>query len=233
MKAKIYSHKELIGTTKLKVGDEGMCCVYGDFTPTDTYYKIIQKSVWEFWKTNKPNYKKWYSLRFNVQLENGYFLFPLGGYTIDDIKELPNETKRIDIAGLERHILEDFFLKETPRPFLEEPWFQLDIDRKISLENELFKEIGLTDNSFFDFLKPKINDFLADFEFSALATYRCNDDVLFAVHKKNGFDKKFAVIHLTWKGKKEVENFPSTDFFTNFDEFKYSRMYPNKIQWED
>lgn len=232
MKAKIYSHKELIGTTELKVEDEGMGCVYGDFIANETYYKTIQKSVWEFWETNKPNYKKWYSLRFNVQLENGYFLFPAGGYTIDDIKDLPNETKRINIAGLDRHIIEDFFLQETPRPFLEEPWFQLDIDRKIGLEDELFKEIGLTGNSLFDFLKPKTKHFLADFEFSALATYRCNDDVLFAVHKKE-FEKKFAVIHLTWKGKKEVENFPGTDFFKDFDEFKFVRMYPDKAEWEE
>jgi hypothetical protein len=128
--------------------------------------------------------------------------------------------------------LDDFFLQETPRTFLEGPRFQLDIDRKIGLENELFKEIGLTDNSFFDFLKLKRKHFLADFEFSALATYRCNDDVLFAVHKV-GFGKNFAIIHLTWKGEKEVENFPGTDFFADFDDFKHSRMYPDKVESED
>ena len=232
VKAKIYSHKELIGTTELKVGDESMGCVYGDFIPNETYYKTFQKSVWDFWRTNKPNYKKWYSLRLNVQLENGYFLFPTGGYTIDDIQELPDELKRINIAGLDRHIFEDYFLQNTERPFLEKPWYQIDIERKIALENELYKEIGLTDNSFFDVLKNRTKHFLADFEFSALATYGCNDDVLFSV-RKIGFEKKIAVIHLTWKGKKEVENFPWTDFFTDFDEFKCLRMYPDKIEWED
>ena len=112
VKAKIFSHKELIGTTELTVGDEGMGCVYGDFIPTETYYNTIQKSVWAIWATNKPDYKKWHSLRLNAQLENGYFLFPAGGYTIDDIQTLPNEPKRIDIAGLDRHILEDFFYRK-------------------------------------------------------------------------------------------------------------------------
>jgi hypothetical protein len=232
MKAKIYSHKELIGTTELIIGDESMGCVYGDIVPTETYYKAIQKKVWELWATRKPDYKKWYSLRLNTQLENGYFLFPAGGYTIDDIPELPNEPKRIDIAGLDKHVIEDFFLQEIPRPFLVEPWYQIDIEQKIDLENELNKEIGLTGWSLLNFFKTNSRHFFADFEFSALATYGCNDDVLFAV-RKNRFDKNFAVISLTWKGKKEVDNFPGADFFTDFDEFKYVRMYPDKAAWED
>lgn len=233
MKASIYSHKQLIGTTELQVGDEGMGCVFGNFIPTDIYFKDIQKSVWEFWTTNNPDYKKWNSLRFNAQLENGYFLFPVGGYTFDDSPDFPNEPKRIDIAGLDRHIIEDFFLQNKPRPFLEEPWFQLSIERKVGLEDELYKEIGLTETSFFDFFKPKHNTHkLADFEFSALATYRCNDDVLFATRKK-GFEKNFVVLHLTCKGKKEVDNCPSPDFFTDFDEFKFLRMYPDKAEWEE
>ena len=229
MKAKVYSHKELIGTTELKVGDEAMGCVYGEFTPTEIYFKTIQKSVWEFWRTNKPNYKKWHSLRLNVQLENGYFLFPIGGYTINDVQALPNEPKRIDIAGLDRHIFEDYFQQNTRRSFLEKPWCQIDIDRKIDLEDELHKEIGFVNRSFLDFFKIRTNHFLTDFEFSALATYQRSDDVLFSVHKIE-FDKKFAVIHLTWKGKKEVEDFPATDFFIDFDEFKSMKMYPDKIE---
>ncbi len=209
-----------------------MSCLYGDIILTDTYYKKIQKSVWEFWATNKPDYIKWHSLRLNVQLENGYFLFPEGGYTIDDIQELPDEPKRIDIAGIDSRIIEDYFLQEQPRPFLEEPWCQIETEQKIELENELNKEIGLTEKSFFDIFKNSSKHFLANYEFSALAKSGCNDDVLFAVHK-NGFDKKYAVIHLTWKGKKEIDSFPETEFFTSFDEFKLSRMYPDKAEWED
>ena len=108
----------------------------------------------------------------------------------------------------------------------------LSIEGKIGLENELFKEIGLRGSSLFGFLKLKNNRHkLADFEFSALASYRCSDDVLFAINKK-GFDKKFAIIHLTWKGEKEVDGFPGIDFFDNFDCFKFQRIYPDKVEWE-
>lgn len=88
MKAKIYSHEFLIGTAELTVGDISMGCVFGNFEPTELYFEKIQKEVWAFWKTNKPNYEKWYSLKFNAQLENGVFLFPQGGYTFGDIEDL-------------------------------------------------------------------------------------------------------------------------------------------------
>lgn len=115
---------------------------------------------------------------------------------------------------------------------MEEPWFELSVERKIGLENELYKEIGLTETSLFDYLKLKHNTHkLADFEFSALATYCRNDDVLFAT-RKNGIGKNFVVLHLTWKGKKEIDTCPSPDFFTDFDEFKFLRMYPDKVEWE-
>ena len=70
MKARVFSHRQLIGTTELQVGDETLGGVFGNFVPTEYYFDKIQKSVWEFWQTNKPDYKKWYSLRLNVQIEN-------------------------------------------------------------------------------------------------------------------------------------------------------------------
>jgi hypothetical protein len=57
MTASVYSNTLLIGHTDLQVGDESMDCVFGDFFPTDNYYKAVQKSVWEYWSTNKTNYK--------------------------------------------------------------------------------------------------------------------------------------------------------------------------------
>lgn len=93
-----------------------MGCVFGDFFPTDSYFKDIQKTVWEFWKTDKLDYKRWNSLRFNAQLENGYFLFPIG-YKFDDIPELPNEPKKINITGLDRHVIEGFFTRNTKTIF--------------------------------------------------------------------------------------------------------------------
>ncbi len=233
LKAKIYSHTLLIGTSDLQIGDESMGCVFGEFIPNGNYFKHIQKQVWNFWKANNTDYAKWNSLRFNVQLDNGYFLYPVGGYTFDDNPDFPYETKRIDIAGIDRHIIEDFFLQKASELFLVEPWESISIKQKIIYEDELNKELGLGEKSFFDFLKPRQEKHeLADFKFSALSKYKSNDDVLFISRKEN-FEKHFAVIHLTWKGKKEVDGFPDIDFYNDFNEFKNLRMYPDKNEWEE
>lgn len=233
MKAKIYSHTRLIGTSNLQIGDENMGCVFGQFIPNENYFKYVQKNVWIFWKTNKTDYRKWNSLRFNVQLDNGYFLYPVGGYTFDDNPSLPNEPKRIDIAGIDRHVIEDFFLQKVSEVFVKEPWESISINQKIGFEDELNNELGLGKKSLFNFLKPRQEKHkLADFKFSALSKYKCNDDVLF-VSRKQDFEKQFAVIHLTWKGKKEVDGFPDIDFFNDFNEFKNLRMDPDKKEWEE
>ena len=232
MKAKIFSHRQLIGTTVLQVGDESMGGIFGEFTPTEIYFDKIQNYVWEFWQTNKPDYQKWYSLRLNVQLENGVFLFPQGGYTIEDIKELPNEPKRIDIAGVDNKILQDFLQTNPPRPFVEEPWNELQIEQKIAFEDELKKELGIDEKSFLDIFRKPEKHILFDSEFSAFCHDQRNDDVLFEIRKPK-FDKQFALVHLTWTSKKEKEGYPNTTFYRDFDEFKYSRMYADKAEWED
>ena len=220
MKAKIFSHRQLIGTTVLQVGDESMGEIFGEFIPTEIYFDKIQKNVWEFWQTNKPDYQKWYSLRLNVQLDNGVFLFPQGGYTIDDIKELPNEPKRIDIAGVDYKILDDFLQTNTPRPFVEEPWNELQIEQKIAFEDELKKELGINEKSFLDIFRKPEKHILFDSEFSAFCHNQRNDDVLFEISKPK-FEKQFALVHLTWTSKKEKQGFPNTTFYSDFDDFKY------------
>ncbi len=232
MKAKVFSHRQLIGTTELQVGDESIGGVYGNFVPTKYYFDNIQKSVWGFGQTNKPDYKKWHSLRLNVQLENGLFLFPQGGYTIDDIIELPNEPKRIDLVGVDSKVLQDFLQTNPTRPFVEEPWNVLQIEQKIAFEDELSKELGINDKSFFDFLGKPEKHVLFDSEFSAFCYNQRNDDVLFEF-KKQGLEKQFALVHLTWTSKKEKKGYPSTTFFSDFDDFKYSKMYADKAEWED
>lgn len=234
MRASVYSEKLLIGHTDLKVGDESMGCVYGDFIPTDNYYNVVQKSVWEFWSTNNPDYKKWHSLHLNVQLENGYFLHPIGGYTFDDEEELPNEAKRIDITGLFRHVIEDFFNTYPPRPFIEEPWETITIEEKILFETELQKEIKRLSSKLFGLIKSTTKHVLADYECSAVCKSIQTDDILFSIYNNEGSDKSFALVHITFSGKTE-ENylFPSTILFDSFDAFKFERMYPDKAEWED
>ena len=234
MTANIFSHKLLIGTTDLKLGDESMNCVYGDFYPNQNYFDKIQKYVWKFWETNKPDYGEWHSLRLNVQLENGYFLYPIGGYTIDDTEDLKDEPKRIDIAGLYRHVIDDFFKTDTPKKLVDTPWHFISIGEKIALEDELRKELGKNiKKSIFDIFKTNQDKhILFEMEYSALCRDQRNDDVLFATHKPS-FDIGFAVVHLTWTAKKEHTNYPSTDFYNDFSDFKKQRMDLDISEWKD
>ncbi|WP_316834509.1 hypothetical protein [Pedobacter nutrimenti] len=227
MKAKIFSRDRCIGTTNLHVGDESMGGLYGNFLPTEAYYKYVQKAVWKFWSAGKPDYDQWEALKLSVQLENGCFLFAAGGFTLHDLKERSDEVKRIDIAGVDRYVLEDFFLEKEPRSFLEEPWEPVSIEEKLAYEKEVKKEVGVY-RSFFGFYSLWPNEHvLVGFELLALGFDQRSHDVLF-VTRKEGDSREFAVVHLTWKGAKEVKGFPQVEFYKSFEEFRSSRMYPDK-----
>ncbi|WP_342331025.1 hypothetical protein [Pedobacter sp. FW305-3-2-15-E-R2A2] len=231
MKSTIYSNKEVIGTADLWVGDDGMDNIYGQFLPNENYYMQVRKSVWEFNKIPAPDNTKWASLMLNVQLENGYFLFASNGITIEDLHEVESETISIHIAGIDNHVIEDYFLQDPPVAFVEEPWEPLSIGQKIAFESELKKELGIYSATEIE-ASPEEQHILSDFKVSALCTDQRNDDVLF-VTRKTGFDQHFAVVHLSWKGSKETQFYPGTTFFKDFDEFKYLKMFWDKIEWED
>ena len=236
MKATIFSHENIIGTTELVVGDTSMGHMYGTFIPNKFYFDNIQKHVWDFWKTSKPNYDKWYALRLNVQLENGYYLFPAGGYTIDDSLDLPNESKRIDITGLNSHIFKDFFNENPTDSFLVEPWETINIGQKLAYEDELSKEFGLTavNKSLLRFIQPdKEKVSLISLNYSALCKNGPNDDVLFSVNRPDLIKEKFVVVHLTWTGIHEANGFPRLRYYKTFDDFKRIRMIPDSKEWLD
>lgn len=230
MKAKIFSHNQLIGTANLDIGDEAMGGLFGEFIPNKFYFEKIQKDVWDFWKTSNPNYKKWYALRLNVQLENGIFLFPRGGYSIDDLRELPDEPKRIDIVGINYEYFQNFSLENSE--LIEEPWNDLFIEQKIAFEDELKKEIGIKNKTFFNFTNKLKQHILYDAEFSALFHDIRNDNVLFEIRKPNS-DSQFALVHLTWSGKKEKNAYPKTKLFLDFNDFKIYQMYNDKFEWQE
>ncbi|WP_316768923.1 hypothetical protein [Pedobacter frigiditerrae] len=227
MNATIYSHKSVIGTAQLQVSDESMGGVFGLFIPNDNYYKDIQKYIWEFWAANKPDYQKWNSLRINVQLDNGLFLFPYGGYTFGDSPDFPDEPKRIDIAGVDISILR--FSKDI----LLEPWFTVDIEQKLYFEDELAREITPI-KSFFSLLSfdKMDNHILVGAEISTFAKYEPNDDVLFAV-KRKGENSMLASVHLTWINRKNEQSsdFPTTHFYSDFNDFVERRMKPDNEDW--
>lgn len=230
MKVTVYSHNEPIGTSELQAGDRSMGHIYGEFTPNEYYYPDTQKQIW-----NTHNaHSSWDSLRLNVQLENGYFLFPEGGITIDDLEELPEEPKRIDIAGIDVDMVNYFFTKEYLGQFVIEPWEKISIEQKTGYENELYIELGcdrVKKKSFFDFFNDsQVNHDLSGFKVSALCTTGQNDDVLFEIRKKKS-EYRFAVIHLTWKGSKEIPDYPITVFYRSFADFKASRMDIDAADW--
>lgn len=224
MKAKIYSHNNLIGIATLEIGDATMGGVFGNFEPTDLYFNNVQKHVWEFWGTNKPNYQKWESLRFNAQLENGLFLFPQGGYTYSDMKGIDDDPIQIDLAGLDFEIIEEYFLNNRVTSLVEDPWSSISISQKIAFEDELEKELGNKEISLFDIFKPKSKrHLLANSEFSAFGSSQINDDVLFEVRSPD-ISWKYAVVHLTWTKKKENVPYPITTIYEDFEEFRQKRM---------
>lgn len=234
MRAIVYSNTLIIGHTDLEIGDESMGCVFGNFIPTNDYYKSVRKSVWRFWSINRPDYKRWNSLNINVRLENGCFLHPMGGCTFDDSKELSNEKIRIDIAGLSRYIIQDFYQSDPPAPFVEDPWVTISIEQKLLFETELQKEIKNGSSRCWRFIKSTTRHVLTDYKCSAVCKDCQSDDILFSIHGNNGSDKTYALVHLTFSGEQE-ENaaFPRTTLFDSFDAFKFERMYPDKGEWKE
>lgn len=205
--------------------------IYGTFYPTENYYKDVQKLVWKFSVSPNPD---WEYLRLNAQLENDCFLFAAGGFVINDFKKFQKEPIQIDIAGVDRYIIEDFILPLEPKVFLEEPWQSISIERKIVFEQELQKELGISprEKSYLRFFASENNKhILMGFEMSALASYMPSDDVLFRV-SKFGFVATFATVHLTWRGYREMEGYPQVEFYDDFDDFKLKRMYSDKMDWE-
>lgn len=207
MQANIYSNNQSIGTADLKIGDESMGGLYGDFLPNEFYFNYIQNSVREIWGSHPPDYRKWASLKISVQLENGYFLFPAGGITIADLDSFPEEDQRIDIDGVDSHVLEDFFKTQPSRPFVEAPWEPVSIDTKIGMEKQLH-------------LETQHFHVLNGAEISTLCRNTSNDDVLYITRTANGA-QNFALVHLTWSTQQMTPGFPHVTLFESFEEFRY------------
>jgi hypothetical protein len=228
MKAKLYSHKLLIGETELSVTDESMGVISGNLI-TNNEYRKLQPVFLKGYNNDDVEFRK---LKLNLQLENGCFISPFKIW-VEEFEDFPNEVTVYGL-GINRQVIEDYFISNPPKLFVEEPWYVLRTNQKIGLEEELLKEIGNGKVSFWDRLRNKSVEQhkLVYFNCSAYANYGASDDILFEVESENS-DYTFAVVHLTYSGKKEkFAVCPHTDFYRNFDEFKKSRMFPDRIEWE-
>lgn len=110
MKAFIYSNQQLIGFAYLMKGDITMGGVYGEFHPNKHYTIAVQEIVRKINASLQLQNDHWSRLQLHAQLENGYRLEPIGGITLDDTAELPDEPIRIDIAGLDSQIIHTYFI---------------------------------------------------------------------------------------------------------------------------
>lgn len=229
MKAKLYSYEALIGETELSVTDESMGVISGNLI-TNAEYKKRQHIFFERYNNSHKEFKK---LKLNLQLENGCFILP-SKIWVEAFKEFPNEVTVYGL-GISRQIIEDYFISKPPKLFVEEPWYVLEPHQKIGLEKELMKEIGDGKVSFWNRLRNKQVEQhkLIYFNCSAYASYGPSDDVLFEIESRNS-DYTFAVVHLTWSGKREkFVVCPHTDFYKDFNTFMIARGLPDINEWED
>ena len=202
--------------------------VYGTFV-TNNGYRTIQNVVQKFSSDLDRDYSEWNALCLNAQLENGHFLFPVGGIEICDSEEFPSDPKRIDIAGVDSEVITDYFKTNPPKSFVYEPWIVLDVDRKLAIERELGIEIGNRHRE----NNTSLKHVLANCDYSALCYSLQCDDVLFAVHSGENLAGNYALVHLTWSNHKENNaEFPFTTFFISFEEFREKRMLQDKIDFE-
>lgn len=190
-----------------------MGVVGGIITPDNNYRKLQPL----FRRSRGSFTPEMAELDLIVQLENGCYLIPLGALSINDYEEFPDEIT-LDVLGIQRHVIEDFFLPPSPKPFLKEPWYPLDIKRKKVFEEELKKEISRNQHK------------LAGFTCTAYANYGPDDDVLFYISDK---ENDFAVVHLTWIQKPETSPaYPDSTYYSDFEEFVKKRMDIDVNDWD-
>ncbi len=218
MKGTIYSHNSIIGTADLHVNNVGINYLIGQFIPNENYFRNIQKKVCQLCITGKPNYLKWASFRFNVRLDNGCFLFASGRYTISDLLEAPIEPKWIHIEEVSPSSLN---LRQNDLP---SSWVFLEIDQKISFEDDLCKA-SITSKPIFNFLSSRNDHILLNAQVSAFAKSQDNDEVLFEVIK-SGEVRRFAVVSLESSDKHGEcpKSSQTITLFSDFNNFVESRI---------
>lgn len=193
--------------TKTKIGMGGIC---GDFLPNENY-NLVRNEIqnWNELTLNdhlERNWSKWYSLNFNIQFENGYFLDPTGGYEIEDYKDFPKEALRVRAAGIHSHIFEDYFVQN--KVFLDENWRKISIEEKFEFEEKYRKETSLVKKLTF------FVNYLHEPIFSALALNIENNKILFSTSCTN--KPYFSIIDFV---NKDEKGNPTFEFFNSFDEF--------------
>ncbi|WP_217607244.1 hypothetical protein [Chitinophaga sp. GbtcB8] len=135
MEANFYAQEVLIGTVTLRIIDASMGVIGGTLIPTNAYSPF--RSI--FQESEGKYTEQLVSLHLNLQLSNGCFVYPIGGFSIVDLPEFPNEITS-DILGVYQHIMADYFEGQGNPDFLEEPWESISVTQKILLENNWLRK---------------------------------------------------------------------------------------------
>lgn len=224
VKSKLFAMKSFFYSSNLFLGeidysdrydgvkDIGMGGICGSFTPNENY-NLVRKKIYE-WNTNllyhnhTLKWEEWHSMRFNVQLENGYFVLPCGGYEIYDNIEFPDEPLEVRTTGIHSHIFEDYFVNN--KPFLNKDWRKLSIDEKLSFDDKYQKETSEAKKKTFEWKGYKGSNVA---KFSALALNKITSEVLYTTHCS---ESCFSIIDFQ---KKDKEGNPTFRFYNTFEEF--------------
>lgn len=179
-KAKLFSKIQEIGEVALSVGDFTMGGIVGEFYPNSYYLSQIQPLVWDFWDNPKEPQQSFFSdiLQLEVQLENGLFLLPLGGFFLEDFLD-DEPTKRLEMIGVDTFFIEKFILKNQP----------------LTLKNN-WQSISIAEKKYFEQIFRKAN-FKNGFEnknFSAIFKNK-NEKIAFEIHHSQ-IEEKFCIVFL-------------------------------------
>ena len=216
MNGYLYSNKTLLGEIDFShliekgVKETGMGGIWGDFSPNENY-QLVRAEIRSWNDSIIKDYPKRRLLNFNVQLENGYFVLPQGGYDIEDFADYPNEPLIVRTVGIHSHIYSDYFIEK--KPFLIQPWRKIDIEEKFEFENKYKNETGLVKRL------RHFDNYLWETYFSALGFNEKTKEVLYATsNTKIGC---FAVADFV---NKDEKGNPTFEFYESFDEFSEKKM---------
>jgi hypothetical protein len=98
MKAHLLSNETVLGSFHLKIMDETMGVVAGDFSPTEQYIMDFQQAFRDH--LSNSNWALIESFNLSVITENGTRLNPAGGIIINDFEDFPDEFT-IEVCGID------------------------------------------------------------------------------------------------------------------------------------
>ncbi len=224
MKAQVFSHEHLIGSVELGVIDAASATLAGELQCAPYFNQIAH--ILQDINSGLPrgNNMSMDELRINVQLENGWFLFPAKGFSIRALSNdaTQNEECKFELRaiGVMPHVIENFFIRTPAREWPLQPWQAPDIVLKLKMEDELLREIGLLKDEVDKVESTQEAHPLTEFELCSQAQFKHQRESLFAARHRQSGRETFVMIFLTWTGQCESKPWPMFQFFDSWARFR-------------